>query len=95
MQDRHCVVMKIQILPIVAVLALYAQWRFASPFLPNPTLQHRSALVKHSPLILFSLAGLLMALALPNFTHIPFVIALFAGGAMVFAGLALAYIFRA
>ena len=83
--------MKVQLLALAAVLALYGQWRFASPFLPSPTLRSGSALVRHSPLILFASAGALLSVALPNFSDIPFVIALTLSVAMLFAAVALAY----
>lgn len=83
--------MTIQILPLAALLALYAQWRFASPFLPSPTLSHGNALVRHFPLILFATAGVLLALALPNFSYVPFVIALCVSVAMIVIAVALAY----
>ena len=80
--------MKLQLLALAAVMALYAQWRFASPFLPSPTLRSERALVRHTPLILFSSAGALLAVALPNFGYIPFVISLSASVAMMLVGLA-------
>lgn len=87
--------MKIELLALVAILAVYAQWRFASPFLPSPVLRHGSALVRHSPLLLFLLAGILMALALANFSRAAFVVALLASMTMMFGALALAYKLRA
>lgn len=83
--------MKVQFLALAAVLALYAQWRFASPFLPSPTLRSGSAVVRHSPLILFATAGALLSVALPNFSNAPFVIALSVSMAMLVAAVALAY----
>jgi hypothetical protein len=83
--------MKVQLLALAVVLAVYAQWRFASPFLPSPTLRSGSTLVRHSPLILFVAAGVLLSVALPNFGYVSFVIALSVSVAMLFAAVALAY----
>ena len=87
--------MKIEYLPLIAVLALYAQWKFASPFLPSPTLQHESALVRHAPLSLFVAAGILMALAIPNASHMSFIVALASSIAMMFLAITLAYRLKA
>jgi hypothetical protein len=83
--------MKIQFLAVAAPLAIYAQWRFASAFLPSPTLRSASALVRHSPLILFISAGALLGVALPNFSYVPFIISLSASTVMMLLALALAY----
>lgn len=83
--------MKIEILPLAATLALYAQWKFASPFLPNPTLRLRRGLVRHTPLILFGLAGVLLSVALENFSYVNFILALLVSITMMFTALGLAY----
>jgi hypothetical protein len=83
--------MEIDLLPLLATLALYANWKFASPVLPNPTLPHQSGMVRHSPFILFVAAGMLLAVVGPNAGYTPFALALTASMAMMFLAIALAY----
>jgi hypothetical protein len=51
-------------LPFLAVMALFLKWKYASPYLPSPTLARGPALAKNLPLILFVLAGILMSVAM-------------------------------
>lgn len=77
-------------LPLLGAMALYAQWRFASPFLPNPALEGNSFAKRETPLILFMMAGILVSISFSNFTYGWFLASLFAGLAMICLAFALA-----
>jgi hypothetical protein len=80
-----------EILAFLATMAIYAQWKFASPFLPNPTLKGDSILKRQMPLVLFLISGILLSIAIANFEGKPFIISLFLGLGLIFLALWLAY----
>lgn len=76
-------------LVFVAVMGLYAQWRFASPFLPSPTLKG-SAIMRHRPLLLFLAAGVILSVSLRS-EPVIFIPALLVGVGFMLVAIALAY----
>lgn len=58
----HLGVMKL--LPFLAVMALFLQWKYASPYLPSPTLKRETVFARNMPLALFVMSGVIMSVAM-------------------------------
>jgi hypothetical protein len=78
-------------LVFLAVMAIFAQWKFASPFLPSPTLNGKSFVKRNAPFIIFLFSGTLMSVAMKNFTALYFYSAFAIGLSGIFFAIFLAY----
>jgi hypothetical protein len=72
-------------------MALFAQWKFASPFLPSPTLKGKSYIKRNAPFFMFSLSGVLMSFSIKNFSGIIFSASLAMGLGLIFCSIIWAF----